>query len=145
MEGKTEIFNYINSCDKCFAAFLDDTNHPEVLFIKYKKIYKDGLILGISQKDSKCFHILSNNNIAVTAWNNIKGYQLKGYPLSEGQENHKKVLENYKQHLEDIHGNLSTIQFVLYNIKEIYYVTPGVLAGKLVEMEVSPHHNQKHS
>ncbi len=130
MEYISEIIEYINTCDKCFAAILDDTNHPEVIFIKFKKVYDDTIVLGISKKDINYFNNLSNNSIAVTMWSKIKGYQLKGYRLLEDEENYINVINKFKNDLKESNAKLSAIHLVLCNIKAMYYVTPGTLAGK---------------
>lgn len=136
MGSKIEIANYINSCNKCFAAFLGDENSPQVFSIKFFNVEKDTLIIGLKDKDLKEFRRLLNQKIAVTMWDKIKGYQIKGVKITQQLKEYEDILNRYKNYLENKGVNYKEITFINYHIKEIFHVTPGKYAGKKIEVEV---------
>lgn len=136
MRSKIEIADYINSCNKCFAAFLGDENYLQVFNIKFFNVEKDTLIIGLKDKDLKEFDKLSNHKIAITMWDKIKGYQIKGVKITEQLNGYEVTLDSYKNYLKNRGVNCKEITFINYHIKAIYNVTPGKYAGKKIEMEV---------
>jgi len=136
MNDKTEIVNYMNSCNKCFAALLGEENYPEIVSIKFHIVHKDLLMIGVEPKYLKGFDVASNKKIAITMWDKIKGYQVKGTKIAEHLKEYEDILSSYKNSLENKGINSVEITFTVYKIEEIYHVTPGKFAGKKVEMEV---------
>ncbi|GMQ57435.1 hypothetical protein AN1V17_18300 [Vallitalea sediminicola] len=132
MKEKEEIIEYINSCDKCFASFKSNMKYPEIIFVKWIKIYNNIVALGVSKKDIKSFDNASNSNISVTIWNILKGYQLKGERILEDKEKNTYEVVKFRKDLKIDDDKNTEIELVLCDIKEIYHVTPGKFAGKLI-------------
>lgn len=133
MKDKNEIISYINSCDRCFCTVVVENNKPEIQQIKFKNAYENNIILGINNTAMSLLDSAVNRNISITIWRGIKGYQLKGYRMIEEEETkYLNEINDFKHNLQERGVELSTISVVLCEIKEIYIVTPGKLAGELV-------------
>lgn len=78
--------------------------------------------------------MLSNPKVAITMWNKIKGYQVKGTKILNNLKQYEDILSCYKKHLENKGVNYKDIKFIYFNIEEIYHVTPGSYAGKKIEI-----------
>jgi hypothetical protein len=130
MKSKDEILKYLNGCQNCFVT----NSKLEIHLIKYKRAFEDIIILGVSNSDMKSFDCTTNRNISVVAWKQIEGYQLKGYRiLKEDEHEYCNQIEEFKNGLKDANIELSKISLVLCYINDIYNVTPGKFAGKIVE------------
>lgn len=134
IKSKEEIVNYINLCKKCFVAFQGDKKYPYIISINYKLLCNDIFIIGIEGKKEKAISKGSLNKIAVTIWNNIKGYQLKGTKRLDLREKNKNVFKNYKVSLKEEGIDIDSIKFIIYRVEEIFNVTPGESAGSKISM-----------
>lgn len=80
------------------------------------------------------FKVVSNENIAITMWDKIKGYQIKGSRSRVDQKQYEHIHKNHTQSFDKNEVNFSNIMFFFYKIEEFYHVTPGKLAGKEVKL-----------
>ena len=133
-KNRNDIIEYLNKCQNCYSAVLNSDYKSEIQFIKFKKVFENIIILGVSNSEMKCFDCTANENISVVIWNQIEGYQLKGYRISkEDEHEYCNETEKFKNNLKDSSIELSKISLVLCYINDIYNVTPGKFAGKLVK------------
>ncbi len=133
-KNRNDIIEYLNKCQNCYSAVLNSNHKSEIQFIKFKRIFENIIILGVSNSDMKYFDCTANKNISVVIWNQIEGYQLKGYKISkEDEHEYCSEIEKFKNSFKDSSIELSKISLVLCYINDIYNVTPGKFAGKLVK------------
>jgi hypothetical protein len=131
--NKNEIVEYLNECTICYSAVINKMQQPEIQLIKFKKVFKNSIILGVCNRDMKYFNAIANENISIAIWNKIEGYQLKGCQISKADEQvYADEIEIFKNELKDANVELSKVQLVLCSINDIYNVTPGKFAGQLV-------------
>ena len=105
----------------------------QIQYIKYKRVYKNIIILGVSDSELNFFDCIINEKISVVIWNEIVGYQLDGDRISEEEEyKYCSEIEKFYISLNDRRRELININLVLYYIDDIYDVTPSRFAGKLL-------------
>ena len=132
-KNRNEIIEYINKCENCYSAVIGSNHKSEVQFIKHKKVFENVIVLGVGHNEIEYFNHTANENISVVFWNKIEGYQLKGYRISkEDEHKYYNEIKKFKTHLNGTGIELSKISVVLCYINDIYNVTPGKFAGKLV-------------
>ena len=107
---------------------------PNVVPVNAKKILDDETILISDQFFGKTLkNIQDNPQVAITIWDNLEGYQIKG---SVTIETSGTRFEETAQWIEGIGKALNlplkSKGAVIMNITEIYNVSPGPDAGKLL-------------
>jgi hypothetical protein len=134
IKTKDVLIQYTNQCQNCYCVILNDNNLPKIQFIRHKKIFEKTIILGIDISEMTLFDC-ANINIAVVLWEQIEGYQLKGYRIPQDKEaEYRSEINIFKDYLQEIGIDLATISLVVCYITDIYNVTPGLSAGKLVRL-----------
>ena len=107
---------------------------PNVVPVNAKKILDDETILISDQFFGKTLkNILDNPQVAITIWDNLEGYQIKG---SVTIETSGQRFEETAQWIDGIGKALNlplkSKGAVIMKITEIYTVSPGPDAGKLL-------------
>ncbi len=133
-ENRNDIIEYLNKCQNCYSAVLNSKYKSEIQFIKFKRVFENIIIIGVNNNELKYFDCVANLNVSIVIWNKIKGYQLKGYRISkEDEHEYHNEIEKFKNNLKNSSIELSEISLILCYINDIYNVTPGKFAGKLVK------------
>ena len=107
---------------------------PNVVPVNAKKILDDETILISDQFFGKTLkNIRNNSRVAITVWENLEGYQIKG---SVTIETSGKRFEETAQWIEGIGKALDlplkSKGAIIMKITEIYNVSPGPDAGTLL-------------
>lgn len=130
MKNRNEVIDYINNCSNCYCAVLGESGECKTLFVSHKRVNESIIVLAVESKEIEMLNHAANQNISVVIWDNLQGYQLKGHRVSSEEiPEHYHVINNLKEDITDT----SNICFVLCSINDIYNVTPGKFAGKLVQ------------
>lgn len=106
-----EVIKHINSAQNGVLAYENAKNKVTAIFIK-SWVVKDNVIeVDISQKIYDEIKNIDNKKFAISIWEKMKGYQIKG-TLKDADE--KKLCITFEK---------------------IYNVSPGNHAGELVELQ----------
>ncbi|MDY0188069.1 MAG: pyridoxamine 5'-phosphate oxidase family protein [Syntrophus sp. (in: bacteria)] len=115
-------------------ATADSDGKPNAVPVGAKKILDDETILISDQFFNKTLkNMKENNNVAVTFWEGHEGYQLKGSVVLETSGSRYEETVRWIEELGNAAGfPLKSKGIAILKIEEIYGVTPGPKAGKLL-------------
>jgi len=115
-------------------ATADSDGKPNAVPVGAKKILDDETILISDQFFNKTLkNMKENNNVAVTFWEGHEGYQLKGSVVLEPSGSRYEETVRWIEELGNAAGfPLKSKGIAILKIEEIYGVTPGPKAGKLL-------------
>ncbi|OPY77827.1 MAG: Pyridoxamine 5'-phosphate oxidase [Syntrophus sp. PtaU1.Bin005] len=115
-------------------ATADSDGKPNAVPVGAKKILDDETILISDQFFNKTLkNMKANPNVAVTFWEGHEGYQLKGSVVLETSGSRYEETARWIEELGNAAGfPLKSKGIAILKIEEIYGVTPGAKAGKLL-------------
>ncbi|WP_367361112.1 pyridoxamine 5'-phosphate oxidase family protein [Syntrophus sp. (in: bacteria)] len=115
-------------------ATADSDGKPNAVPVGAKKILDDETILISDQFFNKTLkNMKANPNVAVTFWEGHEGYQLKGSVVLETSGSRYEETARWIEELGNAAGfPLKSKGIAILKIEEIYGVTPGPKAGKLL-------------
>ena len=129
MKNRNKVIEYVNDCTNSYCAVVNEDGKCKVLHVLYKRVTESIAVLAVDNKGIEAISNAANQNFSVVFWDKIHGYQFKGKRISgEGAKEHCCELDKLK---EDIAHAFSG-SFIMCSIDDIYNVTPGKYAGKLV-------------
>ena len=107
---------------------------PNVVPVNAKKIIDDETILISNQYFDKTLKNLKNNpRAAITIWDKLEGYQIKGtITIETSGKRFEETAQWIKEKGEDLNFPLKSKGAVVLRITDIYIVSPGPDAGKQV-------------
>lgn len=129
MKNRNEVIEYVNDCINCYGVVVNEDGECKVLHVPYKRVTESIVVLAVDNKEIEAISNAVNQNISVVFWDKIHGYQLKGKRISrEEAKEHCYELDKLREDVADAFGGC----FIMYSIDDVYNVTPGKYAGKLV-------------
>ncbi len=104
---------------------------PNVVPVNAKKVLDDETILISDQFLNKTLkNVQENPRVAVTAWDKLEGYQLKGVVTIETSgQRFEETAQWIEERGKRINISLKSKGILIVKIEEIYIVTPGPEAG----------------
>ncbi len=129
MNNKDDIIDSMNLCKNCFVCFKCTKKPLDIICIDFKKVYKDYFLIAIEKDNSGLKHVIKEK-AAITMWNGLVGFQIKGTLI----ENVKSFDDDkYKDFINSF--DYTEYSVFVYETTNIYYVTPGTLAGQECTLE----------
>jgi len=115
-------------------ATADKNGIPNVVPVSAVKLLDDETVLISDQFFKKTLSNLKENpNVAISFWEEIEGYQIKGEAgILTGGKLFEETAVWIKKMGEELGFPLKSKGAVVIKIKEIYSVTPGPDAGKML-------------
>lgn len=133
---RNEIIDYLNFCQNCFCTVIENPNKPEAVFVNSWHVFDNIIIIGIDNDKKEMLNRAQNSNIAFAFWSKLEGYQIKGKIIPERNGgDYSDEIDKFKELLMDSKNDLFSKDFALIEITNIFCVTPGNQAGKMLFCE----------
>jgi hypothetical protein len=130
MIKENEIIEYLNSCEHCYITVVENNQYITEK-IWNKLVNRDTVMLNISNKNPLYDIEEKEQKISIVFWHKVKGYQIKGYILSDTDT--EKRFKNQDDQINELRKrqfDKENFKLIICKIDELYHVTPGKCAGK---------------